>query len=200
MKIKEFHIDGLSHALDAMRMPYLSNGKSREDDINLACKLIKAGTEHRKFMRQFIVTIDMDASMAFWFEWDTYKICVTNNSESFWNTISREKELNMSQFVIPEKPCVEFKIALEHIIKIINKYWKNEDVPKEIIRYLIPQGVKYRRIVTLSGEALLNIIKQRQNHRLKEWQEFIAACFRSMLPNERRLFELALTEENKFKY
>ena len=181
MQIHELEVLGLDWALFAMRMPYLSIGKSDDSDIHLARKLINAGREHRKFLRQLTIQINMTASMAFWFEFDTYKVGVTSNSESFWNTISKNKKLNVGQFIIPSKPDSEFYVALEKILKIINKYWMDEEPSKEILRYLIPQGVKYQRVVTITGEAYLNIVNQRKNHRLKEWRDFVVES-QSLLP------------------
>jgi hypothetical protein len=181
MQIHELEVLGLDWALFAMRMPYLSIGKSDDSDIDLARKLINAGREHRKFLRQLTIQINMTASMAFWFEFDTYKVGVTSNSESFWNTISKNRKLNVNQFIIPDKPDSEFYVALEKMLKIINKYWMEEEPPKEILRYLIPQGVKYQRVVTITGEAYLNIVNQRKNHRLKEWRNFVVES-QSLLP------------------
>jgi hypothetical protein len=181
MQIHKLEVLGLDWALLAMRMPYLSKGQSDGCDIALACKLIKAGREHRKFLRQLTIQINMTASMAFWFEFDTYKVGVTSNSESFWNTISKGGKLDTSQFIIPSKPNSEFYVALEKMLKIINKYWNEEKPPKEVLRYLIPQGVKYQRVVTITGEAYLNIVNQRKNHRLKEWRDFVVES-QSLLP------------------
>lgn len=193
MQIHELEVLGLDWALLAMRMPYLSKGQSDSCDIALARKLINAGREHRKFLRQLTIQINMTASMAFWFEFDTYKVGVTSNSESFWNTISKNKELSIKQFLIPDKPNTEFYIALEKIIKIINKYWKDESPPKEVLRYLVPQGVKYQRVVTITGEAYLNIIMQRKYHRLREWQDFILQS-RNLIPNNFNKILLSINE------
>lgn len=190
MQIHELEVLGLDWALLAMRMPYLSIGKSDDSDIDLARKLINAGREHRKFLRQLTIQINMTASMAFWFEFDTYKVGVTSNSESFWNTISKNRKLNVGQFIIPSKPDSEFYVALEKMLKIINKYWMEEKPPKEILRYLIPQGVKYQRVVTITGEAYLNIVNQRKNHRLKEWRDFVVES-QSLLPQTlKRIMEV----------
>lgn len=190
MKIHELEVLGLDWALFAMRMPYLSRSDGGDKDIALACKLIKAGREHRKFLRQLTIQIYMTASMAFWFEFDTYKVGVTSNSESFWNTISKDGRLNASQFIIPGKPNSEFYVALEKMLKIINKYWKEEEPSKEVLRYLIPQGVKYQRVVTITGEAYLNIVNQRKNHRLKEWRDFVVES-QNLLPQTlKRIMEV----------
>ena len=190
MQIHELEVLGLDWAMFAMRMPYLSTGKSDDADINLARKLINAGREHRKFLRQLTIQINMTASMAFWFEFDTYKVGVTSNSESFWNTISKNKKLNVSQFIIPNKPDSEFYVALEKMLKIINKYWATEEPSKEVLRYLIPQGVKYQRVVTMTGEAYFNIVNQRKNHRLKEWRDFVVES-QSLLPQTlKRIMEV----------
>lgn len=167
--VKKLELLGMDWAMKAMRMPFMSTSKSLQQDILLAKKLINRGSEHRKFLRQITVQLEIEASMTFWFEFDTYKVGVTSNSESFWNTIGTQRIFVSDNFV----SSFQSSKYLDEILVIINKYINEKSPSKESLRYLIPQGIKYRRIVTMTGEALLNIINQRQSHRLTEWIEFI---------------------------
>ena len=53
-----------------------------KNDMKLAQKLIRAGSEHRKFMRQIFVSVDITAPLYWWSEADTYKVGTTANSTS----------------------------------------------------------------------------------------------------------------------
>ena len=94
MKFENTEVYGFKRALKGMRNPLESwhkndtveeNGKVviGENDLGLAQRLIKAGSEHRKFMRQIFVSVDITAPMYFMDELDTYKIGITRNSCSF---------------------------------------------------------------------------------------------------------------------
>ncbi len=199
MKVNRIEVLGMDWALDAMRMPYMSHGRSTaENDRSLARSLLKSGPEHRKYLRQLIVQMDVVASMAFWFEFDTYKVGTTSNSESFWNTIGN-RELTMEDFVVPSDKMRE---PLSIIIGIINS--KRLVLDREVSRYLVPQGVKYRRIVTMTAEAYLNIMRQRRNHRLGEWRTFVSETM-DMLKHapdgsdDRRLYDIMFHDFGKSK-
>lgn len=196
MRINELEVLGLDWAFSAMRMPYLSHDKStKESDLKLGLKLIKAGSEHRKFLRQITIQFDMEASMAFWFEFDTYKVGTVSNSESFWNTLGN-RYLTLNDFIIESEALVK---PMSAILDIINE---NRYLSKEVLRYLVPQGVKYHRIVTMSAEAYLNMVKQRKSHRLAEWRAFVKQSMR-LLNNdnnesdENTLYSLLFHDINK---
>ena len=67
------------------------------EDMRLAQNLIRAGSEHRKFMRQIFVSVDITAPLYFWKELDTYKVATTANSTSTMHTI-QNKEINFNLF------------------------------------------------------------------------------------------------------
>ena len=101
MKFENTDVWGFEHALRGMRNPMNSWDKSDSrwerdyfpdpvyiiggDDMKLAQKLIKAGSEHRKFLRQIFVSVDITAPLFWWKEMDTYKI--TDNSQWDENTL-----------------------------------------------------------------------------------------------------------------
>ena len=93
MKINNIEVFNLEGAFRGMRNPMNSWDKSDSDflngvvllgpkDIKLAQQLIKAGSEHRKFLRQIIVSFDLTAPLYFWKEFDTYKVGTVANSTS----------------------------------------------------------------------------------------------------------------------
>lgn len=194
MTINDLEICGFDWALTAMRMPYMSHNNKHNDDMDLAKILIKAGPEHRKFLRQVTIQMDVTASMAFWFEFDTYKVGVTSNSESFWNTISKTGRIPFGKFSVPEGADDGYEEALQNIVDIINRYWAESDAPKEVVRYLVPQGVKYTRIVTMTGESFYNMLHQRKNHRLPEWRNFIRIAMAMIEKHWEPVHAMLLTE------
>ena len=101
MKFENTEVWGFTHALRGMRNPKESWGKSDsgyknrgsqrdpdidwvigENDLQLAQSLIRAGSEHRKFMRQIFVSVDITAPLYWWKEFDTYKVGTVANSTS----------------------------------------------------------------------------------------------------------------------
>ena len=76
----------LENAIRGARNPLNSWGKSDsyydengnyvlgENDIGLGMRLCRAGSDHRKFIRQILVSADITAPMYWWKEFDTYKV------------------------------------------------------------------------------------------------------------------------------
>ena len=58
-----------------------------ENDLSLAKRLCKAGTDHRKFIRQIFVSVDLTAPIYWWKEFDTYKVGTVANSTSTMHKI-----------------------------------------------------------------------------------------------------------------
>jgi len=180
MDVKRLEVLGLDWAKQAMRQPFLSSPKGPQADVELAKRLINSGREHRKFMRQVTIQIEFSASMAFLAEFDTYKIGCTRNSQSFWNTW--KGKFSPQDFVLPDcdiktmatnaECCKATKCAQMIILETLNELVEL-GVKKEVLRYLVPQGINYNGIFTLTGETYINMLKQRQNHRLPEWIEFL---------------------------
>lgn len=194
---------GFEHAIRGMRNPLDSHAKSDsifsptvkigENDMNLAKRLIAGGPEHRKFLRQIMVSVDITGGL-FWFkEFDTYKIGTTANSSSTMHTIMRNP-ITMDNFEMDDYShmlsldkykCVhgdeaEFVIddAWEDIITICNKlrdkYLETKDKRywKELIR-ILPESWLQTRTVTMNYENLYSIVRQRTGHKLTEWAKFI---------------------------
>lgn len=180
-----------SHAKsDSIFYPTVKIG---ENDMNLAKRLISAGPEHRKFLRQIMVSVDITGPL-FWFkEFDTYKIGTTANSSSTMHTIMRNPitidnfemddyshMLSLDKYTCVHGDEAEFVIddAWEDIITICNKlrdkYLETKDKRywKELIR-ILPESWLQTRTVTMNYENLYSIVRQRAGHKLTEWAKFI---------------------------
>lgn len=162
--------------------------KLGEDDLNLARRLISAGSDHRKFLRQILVSVDITAPLHWWKEFDTYKVATVANSCSTMHTIHK-KEFTIEDFSTehlinsplveeePGKPKLLNMQACEMlsvIIGVLNaarfNYLKTKDKRYwwQIIQ-LLPTSYNQRRTVTLNYETLRNIYGSRRNHKLDEW-------------------------------
>ena len=148
------------------------------DDMRLAQQLIKAGPEHRKFMRQIFVSVDITAPLYWWKEFDTYKVGTVANSTSTMHKLT-SKPITLDCFEIDdyEKICLEEEFLcpetiIEYCEKLRQIYLDTKDVRywKELVRWL-PEGWLQTRTVTMNYENLLAICSksQRRNHKLNEW-------------------------------
>lgn len=157
-------------------------------DMELAKKLIKGGSEHRKFLRQIFVSVDITAPLYIWKEVDTYKIGTTANSTSTMHTLAKtpitKKMFEIDDYVslIKENKdsfCyidIDFNVE-KHIAfleALRRKYLETQDKRywKELIRWL-PESWLQTRTWTANYEILRNIYHQRKNHKLTEWHSFI---------------------------
>lgn len=194
MKFEHTEVWGFEHALRGMRNPMNSWNKSDsklnlktdeyiigENDMKLAKKLIKAGSEHRKFLRQIFVSVDITAPLFFWKEMDTYKIGTTFNSTSTIHklastpiTIDCFETDDYVAFLdtglsICSNEFFEYTL-IPHLERLRQYYIKTNDkrIWKELIREL-PESWLYTRTVTMNYENILNMYHQRKNHKLNEW-------------------------------
>lgn len=154
------------------------------NDLQLAQTLIKAGSEHRKFMRQIFVSVDITAPLYWWKEFDTYKVATVSNSCSTMHKLAdtpitlgcfemddfQDFDLESQDMIFPLKSTWESLISdLEFCRQKYNEtkdkcYWK------ELIR-LLPESWLQKRTVTMNYENLLGICSkgQRRFHKLTEW-------------------------------
>lgn len=145
-------------------------------DMKLAQILIAAGPEHRKFLRQIFVCVDITAPLYWWKEFDTYKIGTVANSTSTMHKLTA-KPITIDCFEIDdridgEKQTDFFpeKTLIPYLENLRLKYIKTKDkqIWKELIRWL-PESWLQTRTVTMNYENLLSMVHQRHNHRLNEW-------------------------------
>lgn len=154
-------------------------------DLELAQKLVLAGTDHRKFMRQIFVSMDITAPIYWWKEMDTYKVATVANSTSTMHKLA-SRPIVMTDFsfdngfdsiVMDNLDNTEEEYVCLAVIEMCeylrNKYLETND--KKWWRALIqalPQGYNQKRTWTANYETLRNIYFARRNHKLSEWHTF----------------------------
>lgn len=166
-----------------------------QNDYDLMARLIKGGSEHRKFLRQIFVSVDITAPLYWWKEFDTYKVGTTANSQSTMHKI-HSKPIELSDFSIDDFEINNEGIYLEDcFINVIadcemlrQRYMETKDKRyRRGLVQLLPDSYNQKRTLTMSYENLLNMLKQRKAHKLDEWREFCDWIF--TLPNSHILRE-----------
>ena len=143
-----------------------------DNDLALMKRLIKAGSDHRKFMRQIFVSVDITAPLYWWKEFDTYKVGTVANSCSTMHTI-HTKEFTLDDFSYEQLSDSGLKV-LYQIIAFLNetREWYISTKSKlywwDLIQ-ILPTSYNQKRTITLSYENLLSIYDSRRNHKLDEW-------------------------------
>lgn len=157
-----------------------------KNDLELMQRLIRAGSEHRKFLRQIIVSVDITAPLFWWKEFSTYKIGTVANSTSTMHKLA-STPITMDCFEMGDFDCVTYlrdsagldiKLSTQNIWNNIVKdlealrqtYLETKDKRywKELIR-LLPESWLQTRTITMNYENLLSMVHQRKNHKLTEW-------------------------------
>ena len=202
IKIENVEVFGWESAIRGMRNPMNSWKKSDsyncnddeckkdchtkgfvigENDLNLMKSLVKAGSDHSKFMRMINVTLDITAPLYWWKEFDTYKVGTVRNSCSTMHKVT-EKVFTLDDFshehiyddVITEPSSLK---VLHSIIDTLNQYRHLYLVSKckgdwwQIIQ-LLPSSYNQKATVQLNYAVLRNMYHSRKNHKLDEWVEF----------------------------
>lgn len=146
-----------------------------EADLSLMKKLVRAGSDHRKFLRQIFVSMDITAPLYWWKEFDTYKIGTVANSTSTMHKI-HEKELTLDDFS-HEHLAHQTKEVLQMVIDDLNDnrsiYLKTQNKGDwwQMIQ-LLPTSYNQTRTITMNYEVLLNMYHARKDHKLDEWHVF----------------------------
>lgn len=211
MKFQNTETWGFEHALRGMRNPKNSWDKSDSEykvvhidqfsleetkdyiigpnDMKLAQILIKGGSEHRKFLRQIFVSVDITAPLYWWKEMDTYKIGTTANSTSTMHKLT-SKPITLDCFETDDfNTELEYyqgnttemlsEIIIEQLEFLRQKYLETKDKKywKELVRWL-PESWLQTRTFTCNYEVLHSIVLQRGHHKLEtEWGNgFIKWC------------------------
>ncbi len=164
--------------------------KIGKNDMELMRKLCKAGTEHRKFLRQIFVSMDITAPLYWWKEMDTYKFVLPDPGHYDSNSCSTMHRIAAKEFTLDDfshehlfgdaDDCdTDQPIGLlKCIIEMLNIYRaksvraKDKDCWWQMIQ-LLPSSYNQRRTVTMNYENVATIIKQRSGHKLDEWNYFI---------------------------
>ena len=150
-----------------------------DNDLDLAQRLCKAGSDHRKFLRQIFVSVDITAPLYFWKEYDTYKVGTTANSTSTMHKI-HAKEFTLDDFSVDYisygsdwYALTAFDIVVSALNDLREEYnkFKDKDVWYAIIQ-LLPSSYNQMRTCTMTYENLRNMYHARKNHKLDEWHTF----------------------------
>lgn len=208
LKIEKLIVTNFEGALRGMRNPLESWNKSDSGynlcgfddfcmgsrDLALAKKLVKAGSDHRKFLRQIFISCDIIAPWYWWKEYETYQVGTVENSTSQMHKLG-SRTLDEGDFVFDilsyegEVPAdssdIDFEYAISEtqdlLLMINNKIerwrkFKNDGKYGNIfwrdMIQCIPGSFIYRRTCTLNYEVMRNMYKSRNNHKLIEWREF----------------------------
>lgn len=142
------------------------------NDLNLAQRLARAGSDHRKFIRQIFVSVDFTAPLYWWKEYDTYKVATVANSTSTMHKIA-SKPFTLDDFS-HERMNTQAQEALAHTVSVLEDLRKDylETKDKETwysMIQLLPSSYHQMRTCTLNYETLMNIYYARKNHKLDEW-------------------------------
>lgn len=211
IKITNVDAAGWEHAIRGMRNPMNSWDKSDtvygtywgdidehkcwdndgfmigKNDLSLMKRLVKAGTDHRKFMRMIVVYCDITAPMYWWKEFDTYKVGTVRNSTSTMHKI-HSNPFTVSDFSMStlmqgnyESEKTNFLSAhYKHFTNVINSlnnlrdlYLSTQDKAywRSMIE-MLPSSYNQKSTVMLNYEVLANMYHSRKNHKLDEWREF----------------------------
>lgn len=166
------------------------------NDMQLAQKLVLAGDDHSKFMRQIFVSMDITAPLYFFKEFDTYKVGTTANSTSTMHKlattpITRECfsfDYELNKLEGEKKICFDhdcagmeyyslFESDAEQIIHICEIYRQRYLETKDV-RYwraliqLLPSSWNQKRTWTANYAVLRSIYFSRKTHKLQEWKDF----------------------------
>lgn len=155
-----------------------------ESDLTLMKQLVKAGTDHRKFMRFITVTCDITAPLYWWKEYSTYKVGTVANSCSTMHTLPK-KEFTLDDFSHEHLHsfccCGQYEfdtmnwlygtICNLNLLRDCYLQTKDKKYWWQMIQ-LLPSSYNQRRTVLLNYEVLMNMYHARKNHKLDEWRDF----------------------------
>ena len=204
MEFNTLDVQGFDSALRGMRNPLKSYDKTDSEwvwvrgnerfviganDYKLAKGLWKGGTEHRKWMRQVIVWVEITAPRYWWSEFDTYKIGTSANSESTMHTILKE-DFNISEFEWPNFDNGDWDImaAFNDYIDTIKTvrdranetHGEKKEYYQQMLKAMLPESFLQKRTICLNYEVLATMYRQRKNHRLPQWREAFTSWVKTL--------------------
>ena len=210
LKVTHLEVDGWRAAIRGMRNPMNSWDKSDsgyfpvqtppcndisiewvvgKNDLDLMQRLAKAGTDHSKYLRMITVTMDIDAPLYWWKEYDTYKVGTVANSCSTMHKI-HAKEFTLDDFSCEHlfdrygDPSMNLnygdkypKAVLQDLITVLNHFrtWFIQTKDKRYwwqMIQLLPTSYNQKRTVLVNYAVLQKMYHARKNHKLDEWREF----------------------------
>ncbi|MBR7112244.1 MAG: hypothetical protein IKC75_04925 [Clostridia bacterium] len=144
-----------------------------ENDLDLAKRLAHAGSDHRKFLRQIFVSVDITAPLYWWKEFDTYKVGTVANSTSTMHKIHAKafERADFSHDRLDEGGLVALDAMIAYLEVEREKFVANKANKQawHNMIQLLPSSYNQMRTVTLNYENLINIYYARRSHKLAEW-------------------------------
>ncbi len=187
LKVERVSVMNLDNAIRGARNPLNSWAKSDStynekgefvlgpNDLSLAVRLAHAGSDHRKYLRQVMVCMDVTAPMYWWKEFDTYKVGTVANSCSTMHKIQAKvfepidfsiEHLNKESYAVFNTILAGLNVARDNFLEN-----KDKDSWWQMIQ-LLPTSYNQLRTVTMTYENVVSIINQRHLHMLDEWVDF----------------------------
>ena len=147
-----------------------------ENDLSLAKRLASAGSDHRKFLRQIFVSVDITAPLYWWKEFDTYKVGTVANSCSTMHKI-HAKTFERDDFScdkLDEGGLAALDVIIDYLECERVKFCEDKTNKQAWINMIqiLPTSYNQMRTVTLNYENLINIYYARRTHKLDEWKNF----------------------------
>lgn len=187
IRLERTAVMNFENAVRGMRNPLSSWDKSDsyfddeggfvlgEADLSLARRLALSGSDHRKYLRQIFVSVDITAPIYWWKEFDTYKVATVANSTSTMHKI-HSKPFSKEDFStdhLTDDGMRAFEAYLGYLEQARQRFVETKDKRfwYDLIQ-LLPSGYNQMRTVTLNYETLINIYFARRHHKLDEWHTF----------------------------
>ena len=188
LKIERVSVMNLENAMRGARNPMNSWAKSDsyydekgnyvlgENDIDLAKRLAHAGSDHRKFIRQIFVSVDITAPLYWWKEFDTYKVGTVANSTSTMHKI-HSKPFERKDFScdrLDEGGLAMLDVLIAYLEAEREKFNENREDRQSWhnMIQMLPSSYNQMRTVTMNYENLVNMYYARKSHKLAEWHVF----------------------------
>lgn len=191
IRIDNLQIYGIESAMIGMRNPMNSWDKNDttdtyigDNDLDLLLRLCKAGADHRKVLRQMMISFNITAPLYWWKEWDTYKVGVTSNSTSTMHKLC-SRPLNVHDFSFEDMHDNEFivNMVIDNLNARIRDYKadmkQNKSLWRTIVQ-LLPCAYNQTRTITCNYENILNMYQQRKHHKLSEWVDFCTYMYENL--------------------
>ena len=184
IKIERVSVMNMENAVRGARNPMNSWAKSDSyyddkgnyivgpQDLDLCHRLSVSGSDHRKYLRQIFVSMDITAPLYWWKEFDTYKVATVANSCSTMHKIHAKafERDDFSHDRMSERAlaCLDSVIACLEQSRVRYLETKDKADWHDMIQ-LLPSSFNQMRTVTMNYETLINIYYARKNHKLAEW-------------------------------
>lgn len=186
IRVENVEVLNIRNAIRGMRNPLESWSHSDSDgerigdkDYELAERLVRAGSDHSKFMRQIFVSMDITAPMSWWWDFDTYKVATTKNSTSRMHKLG-SRLLTADDFSWDDEDgCIVItplrRMVLDDLNSRILEFQRTRCMKlwREILMDL-PQSYNFLATWTGNYQTLRNVYFARRNHKQREFREFCA--------------------------